>query len=157
MAAAAPHAHSLDTRLLMLLRFRCTCLCVCWQPRALRACCMHAMLHLSPQQHVYPSSPACTAYRCAWLNHSSAPHDYMHMVEDFPRIRAWFSGHFHLSHNYADSIVATSGCAFVQTGVIGPHCNRDGERHSRLLRLSDDRCQVLSAPRMHPAQHVCPC
>lgn len=64
------------------------------------------------------------------------------MLSEFPRIRAWFSGHFHLSHTYADSIVATGGCAFVQTGVIGPHCNRDGERHSRLLRVSDDRCKV---------------
>ena len=41
--------------------------------------------------------------------------------------------HFHLSHNYADSISVVGRCAFVQVGVIGD-CNRDGLRHSRLLR-----------------------
>lgn len=87
--------------------------------------------------------------RCAWLNHSSAPHEYMQLLADFPRVRAWFSGHFHLSHNYADSVVATGACTFVQTGVIGPHCNRDGERHSRLLRLSPERCKVLPSLLRH--------
>ena len=43
------------------------------------------------------------------------------------------SGHFHLSHNYADSISVVGGTAFVLTGVIG-ECNRDGFRHSRLLK-----------------------
>jgi hypothetical protein len=42
-------------------------------------------------------------------------------------------GHFHLSHNYVRSISVSGTCAFVQTGVIG-ECNRDGFRHSRLLR-----------------------
>ena len=43
------------------------------------------------------------------------------------------SGHFHLSHNYTDSISVVGGTAFVLTGVIG-ECNRDGFRHSRLLK-----------------------
>jgi hypothetical protein len=43
------------------------------------------------------------------------------------------SGHFHLSHNYADAISVVGGTAFVLTGVIG-ECNRDGFRHSRLLK-----------------------
>lgn len=41
--------------------------------------------------------------------------------------------HFHLSHNYADSISVVGGCAFVQVGVVGD-CNRDGHRHSRVLK-----------------------
>ncbi len=41
--------------------------------------------------------------------------------------------HFHLSHNYADSISVVGMCAFVQVGVIGD-CNRDGHRQSRLLQ-----------------------
>lgn len=76
----------------------------------------------------------------------------MQLLTDFPRIRAWFSGHFHLSHNYADSIVGTAGCAFVQTGVIGPHCNRDGERHSRLLRLSPEGCKVQQPSPCRPSR-----
>jgi hypothetical protein len=71
--------------------------------------------------------------RCAWLNHSSNPTAFIRLVERFPNIKLWFSGHFHLSHNYADSISVVSGCAFVQVGVIGD-CNRDGHRHSRILK-----------------------
>lgn len=41
--------------------------------------------------------------------------------------------HFHLSHNYPDSISVVGRCAFVQTGVIG-NCNRDGYRQSRLIK-----------------------
>lgn len=82
--------------------------------------------------------------RCAWLNHSGNAHVFMDIVARHPRIKLWFSGHFHLSHNYADSVVATAGCVFVQTGVIGPHCNRDGFRQSRLLRVGRDGYQVLT-------------
>lgn len=71
--------------------------------------------------------------RCAWLNHSSNPHEFISLVQQYPNIRLWFSGHFHLSHNYADSISLVGGTAFVLTGVIG-ECNRDGFRHSRLLK-----------------------
>jgi hypothetical protein len=66
----------------------------------------------------------------------------MEVVGAHPRVRAWFSGHFHLSQNYADSIVANGGCAFVQTGVIGPTSSRDGDRQSRLLRLTERGYQV---------------
>ncbi|KAK9826404.1 hypothetical protein WJX81_000388 [Elliptochloris bilobata] len=71
--------------------------------------------------------------RCAWLNHSSKAGAFISLVHRYPNIRLWFSGHFHLSHNYADSIAVAGHCAFVQTGVIGD-CNRDGFRHSRVLK-----------------------
>ena len=77
--------------------------------------------------------------------------------------------HFHLSHNYADSISVVGRCAFVQVGVIGD-CNRDGLRHSRLLRgrqgmpsmqrqppsspaglLGQDRDSRLQSPGLHAA------
>lgn len=45
----------------------------------------------------------------------------------------YMQGHFHLSHNYMRSISVAGNCAFVQTGVIGD-CNRDGFRHSRVLK-----------------------
>ncbi len=73
------------------------------------------------------------ASRCAWLNHSSTADVFMQILQRHPNIRLWFSGHFHLSHNYADSISVVGRCAFVQTGVIG-ECNRDGFRHSRVLK-----------------------
>lgn len=59
----------------------------------------------------------------------------MRLVERYANIKLWFSGHFHLSQNYADSISVVGSCAFVQTGVIG-ECNRDGNRWELLLELT---------------------
>lgn len=70
--------------------------------------------------------------RCCWLNHSSNPQRFLQIVERYPNIALHFSGHFHLSHNYVDSISVVNRTAFVQTGVIGD-CNRDGHRQSRVL------------------------
>jgi hypothetical protein len=72
--------------------------------------------------------------RCAWLNHSSNAARFGELVARHPNIRLWFSGHFHLSQSYPDSISLVGGTAFVLTGVIGGHSSRDGHRHSRLLR-----------------------
>ena len=60
-------------------------------------------------------------------------------------------GHFHLSHNYMRSISVVGTCAFVQTGVIGD-CNRDGFRHSRVLRGAPRLIRL--APHQQP-QRVC--
>ncbi|PSC75593.1 calcineurin-like phosphoesterase [Micractinium conductrix] len=81
--------------------------------------------------------------RCAWLNHSSDPHAFIELVQQYPNIRLWFSGHFHLSHNYADSISVVGGTAFVLTGVIG-ECNRDGFRHSRLLKGTEEGYELYT-------------
>ena len=82
--------------------------------------------------------------RCAWLNHSSDPAAFIGLAEAHPNVRLWFSGHFHLSHNYPDSITTVGRCAFVQTGVIGD-CNRDGHRQSRLLRCAFPATLSLAA------------
>jgi hypothetical protein len=63
--------------------------------------------------------------------------------------------HFHLSHNYADSISVVGRCAFVQVGVIGD-CNRDGLRHSRLLRGVQGMPSVLRQPQSSPRWFVRP-
>lgn len=81
--------------------------------------------------------------RCAWLNHSSNPHEFIDLVHQYPNIRLWFSGHFHLSHNYSDSISVVGGTAFVLTGVIG-ECNRDGFRHSRVLKGSEEGYEMFT-------------
>lgn len=81
--------------------------------------------------------------RCAWLNHSERPERFAELAQRWPNVRLWFSGHFHLSHNYADSVAVHGGCAFVQTGVIG-ECNRDGYRHSRLLLGDEEGYRVFT-------------
>jgi hypothetical protein len=74
--------------------------------------------------------------RCAWLNHGGEPARFAEIAASNPQIKLWFSGHFHLSHDYKDSVSVRGECAFVQVGVIGATSSRDGRRHSRLLRAS---------------------
>jgi len=79
--------------------------------------------------------------RCAWLNHGEvdpdvAPQRFAEIAAVNPQVKLWFSGHFHLSHDYADSTSTCGECTFVQTGVIGATSSRDGRRHSRLVRAS---------------------
>lgn len=81
--------------------------------------------------------------RCAWLNHSDDPSWFIRLVNKYPQIKLWFSGHFHLSHNYPDSISLVGGTAFVQTGVIGA-CSRDGCRQSRLLRGNHEGFELFT-------------
>jgi hypothetical protein len=44
---------------------------------------------------------------CAWLNHGGTDDErrvFARACKKYPQIRAWFSGHFHLSHDFEDSI-----------------------------------------------------
>lgn len=74
---------------------------------------------------------------CAFLNHSSGDEErrvFIRLCKQYHCIKAWFSGHFHLSHDYEDSITAKEGTVFVQTGVMGEKSTRDGRRQSRVVR-----------------------
>ena len=77
---------------------------------------------------------------CAWLNHCSPPdvrNSFVRIVKENPQIKCWFSGHFHLSHDYQDALVQAvpgSPCAFLQVGVMGPGSSRDRKRQSRMIR-----------------------
>eukprot|EP00850_Spirogloea_muscicola_P003383 SM000013S26552 [mRNA] locus=s13:997826:1000332:+ [translate_table: standard] len=70
---------------------------------------------------------------CAWLNHSNRPQRFLELVRQHPQIKLWFSGHFHLSHDYEHSVNKVGACHFVQVGVMGD-CHRDGLRQSRIVR-----------------------
>ena len=80
--------------------------------------------------------------RCAWLNHSSDPKRFSRLVAQYPNIKLWFSGHFHLSQSYPDSISIVGGTSYILTGVIGEHSSRDGLRHSRLLKGTAEHFEV---------------
>ncbi|CAK9008890.1 Hypothetical protein SCF082_LOCUS10063 [Durusdinium trenchii] len=78
---------------------------------------------------------------CCWLNHSdgSSSRKFIQIVRENPCIKGWFSGHFHLSHDYEDSITFPGGnrrghCVFAQTGVMRSKSSRDGRQQSRLVR-----------------------
>lgn len=75
--------------------------------------------------------------RCAWLNHGEAePQVFAAIAAVNPQVKAWFSGHFHLSHDYEDSVNTCGECTFVQVGVIGATSTKDGRRHSRLVKAT---------------------
>jgi Calcineurin-like phosphoesterase len=82
---------------------------------------------------------------CAWLNHSSENRNiFIQTVRKNPQIKAWCSGHFHLSHDYQDAISMVGSCAFVQVGVMGPVSTRDGRRQTRLIRGCPEQMQIYT-------------
>ena len=60
-----------------------------------------------------------------------------------------FSAHFHLSHDYEDSITFPGGnnrgsAIFAQTGVMTARSSRDGRRHSRIVRGNSKGFEVCT-------------
>jgi len=76
---------------------------------------------------------------CAWINHTDGKTRgrFLELCDQFAAIKAWFSGHFHLSHDYDD-------VAFVQVGVIGDKSMRDGRRQTRVIRGNADGLRVFT-------------
>ena len=72
------------------------------------------------------------------------PDAFIRLVERHPNVRLWFSGHYHLSHNYLSSVSVVNNCAFAQVGVIGPRSTRDGLRQSRVLDGDAEGFQLFS-------------
>ncbi len=85
---------------------------------------------------------------CAWINHTDGKTRgrFLELCNQFAAIKAWFSGHFHLSHDYEDSIAISSdnNVAFVQVGVIGDKSTRDGRRQTRVIRGNADGLRVYT-------------
>lgn len=76
---------------------------------------------------------------CAFINHTSDPPSSrrcIRLVEKYG-VKAWFSGHFHLSHGLSGSLGLNKGCLFVQCGVMGPRSTRDGKRQTRICDLEE--------------------
>lgn len=81
------------------------------------------------------------------MNHSSGEEErriFLRLCKQHHCIKAWFSGHFHLSHDHEDSISSSEGTAFVQTGVMGAKSTRDGRRQSRLVKGNGDGLSVYT-------------
>ena len=89
---------------------------------------------------------------CCWLNHSGDNQKFIKLVRENPSIKAWFSGHFHLSHDYEDSITVPDqepstnrgSCVFGQTGVMATRSTRDGRRQSRFIRGNEFGFEVCT-------------
>lgn len=85
---------------------------------------------------------------CAWLNHCSdtdVRNSFIRIVQSNPQVKCWSSGHFHLSHEFQDSLVQVGSCTFVQVGVMGRESTRDGRRQSRFFRgCGDEFIEIYS-------------
>ena len=82
---------------------------------------------------------------CAWLNHCcERTRTFFEAVKEHPQIKLWFSGHFHLSHDYEDSLSTQGSCTFCQLGVMGKASTRDGRRQSRIVQGASDRIKVYT-------------
>jgi hypothetical protein len=88
---------------------------------------------------------------CCWLNHNDKilSKKFIEVVRNNPSIKGWFSGHFHLSHDYEDSITFPGGnnrgsCIFAQTGCMTARSSRDGRRHSRYVRGNKDGFEICT-------------
>mmetsp|Transcript_64610 Transcript_64610/g.140646 ORF Transcript_64610/g.140646 Transcript_64610/m.140646 type:complete len:613 (-) Transcript_64610:196-2034(-) len=88
---------------------------------------------------------------CCWLNHNhpDMAKKFGQIVRENDCIKGWFSAHFHLSHDYEDSITFPGGnnsgaCVFAQTGVMTARSSRDGRRHSRIIRGNSEGFQVCT-------------
>jgi hypothetical protein len=69
---------------------------------------------------------------------------WIRTVLDNPQIKLWFSGHFHLSHDFEDSISVVGSCVFVQAGVVGPSSTRDGKRQTRIVQGNGRKMQIYT-------------
>ena len=88
---------------------------------------------------------------CCWLNHNDGPQSrkFIETIRENPQIKGWFSGHFHLSHDYEDSMSFPEGnnrgsCVFGQTAVMTARSTRDGRRQSRLIRGNKDGFEICT-------------
>jgi len=83
---------------------------------------------------------------CAWMNHCSEKNRslFIENVKENPQIKLWFSGHFHLSHDYEDSISRVNQCTFVQVGVMGPNSSRDGRRQTRIIQGNSEIFKIYT-------------
>jgi len=88
---------------------------------------------------------------CCWLNHNDGVQSkkFIDIVRKNTCIKGWFSGHFHLSHDYEDSMSFPAGnnrgsCIFAQTAVMTARSTRDGRRQSRMLRGNKDGFEVCT-------------
>ena len=82
---------------------------------------------------------------CAWMNHCSPNRSaFIQTVRQNPQIKLWFSGHFHLSHDYEDALSKVNQCTFVQAGVMGPLSSRDQRRQTRIVQGNEDLINIYT-------------
>lgn len=82
---------------------------------------------------------------CAWMNHCSDSRSlFIDTVKKSPQIKLWCSGHFHLSHEFPDSLSKVNQCVFMQVGVVGKKSTRDHTRQTRIVQGNRDEFRIYT-------------
>ena len=86
--------------------------------------------------------------RCSWLNHSDdSVRWFMELLSRRgDNVALWMSGHFHMSHDYVDSISVVGGTTFVQCGVIGTSLESSSECADSTTHFAFDQKIFSSLP-----------
>jgi hypothetical protein len=69
---------------------------------------------------------------------------FIETVKKSPQIKLWCSGHFHLSHDFPDSLSRVNQCTFVQVGVVGKKSTRDHTRQTRIIQGNDREIYIYT-------------
>jgi hypothetical protein len=72
----------------------------------------------------------------AYLDQNHKYDRWLALLRQYGNIKLWFSAHYHLGHDYPDSLTERYGTTFFMTGVHGS-CTRDSSRVSRVIDLDE--------------------
>ena len=82
---------------------------------------------------------------CAWMNHCSPTRSiFIETIKQSPQIKLWCSGHFHLSHDFPDSLTRVNQCTFMQVGVVGKKSTRDHTRQTRIVQGNSEVMKIYT-------------
>lgn len=85
-----------------------------------------------PQVHVRATN--------AFMDQNIHPHRWRSLAQH-PEIVLWLSAHYHLGHDHPHSLRTDGNIAYALVGVHN-ECNRDGQRHSRVLDIKNGTLAV---------------
>lgn len=78
----------------------------------------------------------------AYVNQSNNPERLLKLIKRHPQITLWFSGHSHLGQSHQNAIAYHRGVYFVHVGVCRRRASRDGNIHSRVVELEQNRINI---------------
>jgi hypothetical protein len=107
----------------------------------------------APTVIVSHAPSAGSGLRCAPPLHCGALDTYLdqtydaarwrRLIREYPQIRAWFSAHFHMGHDYDSAISERRGVVHVSCGVAFKY-SRDDQRHTRFADIDGGQMRILT-------------
>ncbi len=86
--------------------------------------------------------PMHTSSQDTYLDQTYSAERWPALLKKNPQIKAWFSAHFHMGHNYDTAITQKYGIVHVSCGTMID--SRDGTLHTRVIDVTDDKKLIVS-------------